>query len=59
MMRSPAKYSLAIAEALLEPDDTALAFPLQQLAELYYLQGKYADAEPLQLRSMHCRDSFP
>ena len=44
--------SLAIREKVLDPNDSALAPALGNLAELYQTQGRYAEAEPLYKRSL-------
>jgi tetratricopeptide (TPR) repeat protein len=45
------KAAAAIAEAL-EPQDQYLAMSLNNLAKLYSSQGRYADAEPLLVRTV-------
>ncbi len=41
------KRSLAIWEQVLSPDDPRLAKELDNLAEVYLAQGRYADADRL------------
>jgi tetratricopeptide (TPR) repeat protein len=49
------KAALEAAEAF-GPDDPRLATALNNLAELYRVQGKYVDAEPLYRRSLAIRE---
>ena len=49
------KRSLAIREKALGPDHPDVARSLNNLAELYDDQGRYADAEPLYKRSLAIR----
>ena len=35
-----------------------MAYPLNGLANLYYKQGKYAEAEPLYQRALHIRTQY-
>jgi CHAT domain-containing protein/Tfp pilus assembly protein PilF len=46
------KRSLAIWEKALGPDHVYVAGALNNLADLYHTQGRYADAEPLYKRSL-------
>jgi tetratricopeptide (TPR) repeat protein/transcriptional regulator with XRE-family HTH domain len=64
-LRTCASYSLAeplylrsisLWEQRLGPDDPQVAFPLNNLARLYFLQGKYAEAESFYLRALHIRE---
>ncbi|MEO1610013.1 MAG: tetratricopeptide repeat protein [Pseudomonadota bacterium] len=48
----PAKKLLEIAEQLLGPDHPNVGTMLNNLAELYRLQGRYAEAEPLYKRTI-------
>ena len=43
---------MAIKEKILGPDHTEVATSLNNLALLYYAQGRYAQAEPLYKRSL-------
>jgi tetratricopeptide (TPR) repeat protein len=46
------QQSLRIREQALGPDHPDVAYPLHNLALLYYEQGKYAEAEPLYQRAL-------
>ena len=48
--------SLAINEKALGPDHPRCRASLNNLAELYRAQGRYADAEPLYKRSLAIRE---
>ena len=50
------KRSLAILRKTLGPDHPDVAAVLNNLAELYHDQGRYADAEPLYKRSLAIRE---
>ena len=50
------KRSLAIREKALGPEHPDVAQSLNNLAELYRAQGKYAEAEPLYKRSLAIRE---
>jgi len=47
-----AKEALQLAEIKFGPDDPFVANSLNNLANLYYSQGKYFEAEPLYMRSL-------
>jgi tetratricopeptide (TPR) repeat protein len=46
------RRTLDILTETFGPDDLSIAAPLSNLAELYYSQGRYADAEPLYQRAL-------
>ncbi|MGZ6367463.1 MAG: tetratricopeptide repeat protein, partial [Ktedonobacteraceae bacterium] len=47
------QHSMRIMEQALGPDHPQVAYPLNNLANLYKDQGKYAEAEPLYQRALH------
>jgi tetratricopeptide (TPR) repeat protein len=50
------QQSLSIREQALGRDDPAVATALNNLAGLYYSEGRYGDAEPLYQRSLAIRE---
>ena len=53
---SPLRSALAIREQALGPDHPDTAQSLNNLAALYYAQGRYAEAEPLYRRALAIRE---
>jgi tetratricopeptide (TPR) repeat protein len=47
------QQSLHILGHVREPDHSDMAYPLNELANLYRDQGKYAEAEPLYQRALY------
>ena len=50
------RRALRIWEQSLGPEHPDVAFPLNNLAELYQAQGKYVEAEPLYQRALRIRE---